>query len=186
MDMDPPMDNLTMVPFLHFTGGDYLLFEAWKPTSARAIAGACIGLVCFAIFERWISATRGVLDNYWRRKGLALASRSIGRSSASSPSPSNEILEKSLYPKPDNPEGAEQLVAPLTDRQATSIRTIPPFILAHDLLRGLMHGFQALLTYSLMLAVMTFNAAYIISIIIGLGIGEAVFGRMGNSRTVGH
>jgi len=186
MDMGSSMNNQTMAPFLHFTGGDYLLFEAWKPTSAGAIAGACLGLACLAIFERWISATRGVLNNYWRRKGLALAS--FARAGESSTSPSNEISEKSLYLKPGSPEGAEQLVAPLTNRQATSapIRTIPPFILAHDVPRGVMHGCQALLTYALMLAIMTFNAAYVISIIIGLGIGEAVCGRMGNGKSVGH
>ncbi|KAF8078386.1 Ctr copper transporter [Lyophyllum atratum] len=169
-----------MVPFLHFTGGDYLLFKAWKPTSAGAIAGACIGLVCLAIFERLISATRGILDNYWRRKGLALASRFVGPSGKAS-SPANEISEKSLYLKSENPESSD-----LRQATASPIRTIPPFILAHDFPRGLMHGLQALLTYALMLAVMTFNAAYIISIILGLGIGEAIFGRMGNGRSVGH
>ncbi|GLB36371.1 putative GPI anchored protein [Lyophyllum shimeji] len=160
-----------MVPFLHFTGGDYLLFEAWKPTSGGAIAGACIGLVCLAIFERWIAAIRGILDNYWRRKGLALASRAADLSGVSSPSPSNEISEeKALYLKPGSPDGAEQLAVPRAVRPTTSapIRTIPPFILMHDLPRGFLHGFQALLSYALMLAVMTFNAAYVISIIIGL------------------
>ena len=61
-------------------------------------------------------------------------------------------------------------------------RTIPPFILAHDLPRGLIHAGQALLTYVLMLSVMTFNAAFLIAIVAGLGVGEMVFGRMGNGR----
>lgn len=33
-------------------------------------------------------------------------------------------------------------------------RTIPPFIPAHDIPRGALYAFQALLTYALMLAVM--------------------------------
>lgn len=62
------MEDVAMVPFLHFNGGDYLLFKAWKPTSPGAIAGACIGLLILALFERWVSATRSVLDDYWRHK----------------------------------------------------------------------------------------------------------------------
>ena len=57
-----------MVPWLHFTGGDSLIFESWHPSSHGAIAGACIGLVLFAMFERWVNAMRGVLDVYWRKK----------------------------------------------------------------------------------------------------------------------
>ena len=79
-------------------------------------------------------------------------------------------------------------------------RTSPPFVASHDLPRGVMFAFQALLAYLLMLAVMcaplpsyltfshqltlilssrTFQAAYIISIIVGLGLGEVLFGRSG-------
>jgi len=57
-------------------------------------------------------------------------------------------------------------------------RTIPPFVLSHDAARGALYSLQALLSYALMLAVMTFQAAYIISIVIGLGLGEILFGRI--------
>jgi len=60
-------------------------------------------------------------------------------------------------------------------------RMIAPFIAAHDIPRGAIHALQALLGYTLMLAVMTFQAAYLISIIIGLGLGEVLFGRMGST-----
>lgn len=33
-------------------------------------------------------------------------------------------------------------------------RTIPPFVLSHDVVRGALHSLQALLSYALMLAVM--------------------------------
>lgn len=57
-----------MVPWLHFTSGDHLFFKSWHPESAGAIAGACIGLVLLALFERWLSATRSVLEAHWRRR----------------------------------------------------------------------------------------------------------------------
>ena len=79
-------------------------------------------------------------------------------------------------------------------------RITPPFIWTHDLARGAFFAFQALLAYLLMLAVMwvgsplapstlsdsrgphrTFQAAYIITIILGLGIGEVLFGRFGSA-----
>jgi copper transporter 1 len=78
-----------------------------------------------------------------------------------------------------------------------------PFILAQDIPRGAIHAMQALIGYALMLAVMcvppfyglekvllklgcsvsyrTYQAAYIIPIILGLGLGEVMFGRMGSA-----
>jgi copper transporter 1 len=57
-----------MVPWLHFSGGDNLLFQSWHPTSKGAIAGASIGLLFLALFERWLAAMRVVLEARWRRK----------------------------------------------------------------------------------------------------------------------
>ncbi|KAJ7199385.1 CTR copper uptake transporter [Mycena pura] len=53
----------------------------------------------------------------------------------------------------------------------------PPFVLAHDAMRGAMHALQALLGFTFMLAVMTFQGAYIITLVGGLGVGEMLFGR---------
>ena len=95
--------------------------------------------------------------------------------------------------------------AALSSRASRSPRVIPPFIPSHDFTRGILFAFQALLQYLLMLAVMwvifrfkmilritsracadnlhrTFQAAYFISIVGGLGIGEMLFGRMGSAH----
>ncbi|KAJ7112860.1 Ctr copper transporter family-domain-containing protein [Mycena crocata] len=53
----------------------------------------------------------------------------------------------------------------------------PPFILAHDFPRGVLYALQALLGFVLMLAVMTFQVAYIIAVVAGFGVGEMLFGR---------
>lgn len=60
--------DIMMVPYLHFTGGDFLFFKSWSPSSHGAIAGACIGLVALAILERWIHGVRGVFEDVWRRR----------------------------------------------------------------------------------------------------------------------
>ena len=48
----------------------------------------------------------------------------------------------------------EVQVPSVASSQAQSIRTIPPFIAAHDLPRGAIHALQALIGYALMLSVM--------------------------------
>ncbi|KAG5650442.1 hypothetical protein H0H81_012266 [Sphagnurus paluster] len=140
------MGDMSMVPFFHWAGGDYLLFQAWSPTSPGAIAGASLGLVCLALFDRWLAATRGALDNHWRQKGLAMASRPLNYSGKSSPSPTNETSDKSSL-NADSADDSNPL-APLTNRRGTVTltRTVPPFIWAHDLPRGLLHAGQSLLS----------------------------------------
>ncbi|KAI8995321.1 hypothetical protein BD414DRAFT_479205 [Trametes punicea] len=74
MDMSSSNSSMVMtmmVPWLHFTGGDNLLFETWRPSSKGAIVGACIGLVFFAILERWVDAMRGLAEKHWRDRHVA-------------------------------------------------------------------------------------------------------------------
>ncbi|KAL1667694.1 Ctr copper transporter family-domain-containing protein [Schizophyllum commune] len=156
MDME-----IQMLPYLHFQGGDFLLFKAWVPRSSGAIAGACIGLVVFAILERLVTAWRSRLEDSW-----AALTHHLLNHIASSSEISTDEDEKGKMPETTT-----------TTTPAPSPQLIPPFILSHDLSRGAMFALQALMSYVLMLAVMTFNAAYLISILAGLGIGEAIFGR---------
>lgn len=68
-----------MAPYLHFVTGDCLYFKTWQPTSAGAIAGACIGLILLALFDRWLAATRGILDVHWRQRFYNFVLASIGQ-----------------------------------------------------------------------------------------------------------
>jgi len=62
-----------------------------------------------------------------------------------------------------------------------------PFIFAHDATRGAMQALQSFLGFAFMLAVMTFQAGFIISIALGLGVGEMLFGRYASAAAaVGH
>ena len=58
----------TMKPYLHFTPGDILWFMGWVPQSTGAMVGACIGLFLFAILDRWIAATRSLMESHWRSR----------------------------------------------------------------------------------------------------------------------
>ena len=82
MEMDMGTDG-GMIPWLHFTPGDYLLFQAWRPTSVGATVGACIGLVLLAIFDRWVSAVRSVLERRWRHRYVLVFTGSFSQISQS-------------------------------------------------------------------------------------------------------
>ncbi|KAG1825602.1 Ctr copper transporter, partial [Suillus subaureus] len=139
-----------MTPWLHFSGGDYLIFKTWMPESKGAIAGACIALVAFCILERWIAALRRQMEIKW---GSGIIRMIDGIEEGCSSLPTTPVTV------PSRP------------------RLVPPFILMHDITRGIFQAVQSLFSYVLMLAVMTFNASYIISIILGLALGEVLFGR---------
>ncbi|THH27016.1 hypothetical protein EUX98_g7168 [Antrodiella citrinella] len=173
--------EVMMTPWLHFAGGDNLLFKTIHPSSGGAIAGACFVLVVISIFERWVSGMRGNLEGYWKRKTLAImANRSNNNST---PGPEAASLTKDDKNADDIVEvDANSLSSSRMGQDVvTRGKRLPPFIASHDFPRGVAFALQALLTYVLMLAVMTFQAAYFISIVVGLGIGEMLFGRMGRS-----
>ncbi|KXN84783.1 Protein P80, partial [Leucoagaricus sp. SymC.cos] len=155
-----------MTPFFHFIGGDYLLFKAWKPSSGGVIAGTCIGLLFFAIFERWANAISPVLEDHLRQRAL----RKMPTSSI--PGDMTTISRRTSSDTAETPPVAKKPNSRLPKR------SIPPFIPSVDIPRGICYAFQRLLGFALMLAVMTYHSGYIISIIVGLGLGEILFGRI--------
>jgi len=160
---------LTTTPYLHFAGGDYLYFKSWHPSSHGAIAGASIALVILALLERLLHATRGAMDARWRRSALAL--------NTTLPAGDRAFFWKKQEKRKESAE-VEVIGGTQVSRNAQRSRTLPPFVLSRDAARGALYSLQASLFYALMLAVMTFQAAYIISIIVGLGLGEVLFGRL--------
>jgi solute carrier family 31 (copper transporter), member 1 len=139
---------MTMVPYLHITGGDYLFFESWRPYSNGAIAGACIALVVLAIFERFVGGMRSRLEAYWSRK---FAPQSVLIIDCSN------FCSRALIIVRDGTMSDDGSLAKDSSDSEVHVklqRTSPPFILAHDLPRGIMHMFQVALSYALMLAVM--------------------------------
>ncbi|EJD04040.1 uncharacterized protein FOMMEDRAFT_167322 [Fomitiporia mediterranea MF3/22] len=162
MDMDMGSSSnstelmMTMTPYLHFTGGDFLFFKSITPSSNGAIAGAAIFLFFLAIFERVVVAMRAVMENRWKQRAKALVEHHV------------------LLTEKCHDAGLSQPSLP----SVTKKRVIPPFVLSQDVSRGAMHALQSFIHFAIMLAVMTFQAAYIIAIIIGLGVGEVLFGRL--------
>ncbi|KAJ3576050.1 hypothetical protein NP233_g685 [Leucocoprinus birnbaumii] len=161
MDMDMDMGMVLaegqMLPYLHFRGADVLWFQGWVPQSKGALAGTCIGIFLLAVLDRWLSAMRVVAELYWNKRAQIAFSDKLNAQRKGSPTPSLSGI--------------------------ISLRTIPPFIPSNDIARGLLQAAQSFLSFAFMLAAMTFNAGIIIAIVVGLGVGETLFGRYAASRS---
>ena len=186
-----------MTPFFHFVGGDYLLFQAWKPTSGGATAGACIGLFFFALFDRWVNAVSPVIQLHLRRRFFGSQSNSFLPCLRWGPA---ELCETCLF----NCQEALVLVGlvQMPQKNYHQPRNRTHFQNAHFLLSWPQLMFPGgfcmpsrdywdlasccllckVITCrsrrSLTLSFRTFNAGYIISILVGLGLGEILFGRI--------
>ncbi|KAI5123577.1 hypothetical protein M0805_003395 [Coniferiporia weirii] len=172
MDMDSTSDTSTMsmmmTPYLHFTGGDFLFFKRITPSSKGTLAGAAIFLFFLAMLERFIVARRALMDVRWKKRAKAI------------------VAAHSAALKANTQGGRSEKASEPFLAQATGARMVPPFIASHDIPRGVMHGLQSLVHFALMLAVMTFQAAYLITIVLGLGVGELVFGRLATAASAVH
>ncbi|KAJ7467696.1 Ctr copper transporter [Mycena latifolia] len=144
-----------MKAYLHFTPGDTLIFRGIAPASPGAIFGACLVFFLVSVLERWLrAAARGAEARFGQRTkhlvSYAVFDEAHARSAALS--------------------GKDSAPVPHTSTNR--------FVLSHELSRGVIAGLQSALHYLLMLVVMTFNAAFIISVILGVVVGETAFGRL--------
>ncbi|KAI6110729.1 CTR copper uptake transporter [Pisolithus croceorrhizus] len=149
MTMDGSVELATgqMLPYLHFTLGDTLWFLGWVPQSRGAMFGACIGLFLLALLERWLAVCKAIIEVHWNKSQMLA----------------------------DKQKDSVILKHNTADRIFR--RLAPPFVAAYDLPRGVAYAALALLNYLFMLTIMTFQLAFIFSLVVGLGVGEALFGR---------
>jgi copper transporter 1 len=158
MSMDGPMNLAAgnMISYFHFTPGDILWFYGWVPKSIGAMVGTCIGLTLLAVMERWLGALRAGMERFWMGRSMLSQANALNRLPT-------EKSDKSVT-KPD-------VLATIF------MRRVPPFVLSHDFMRGVLHAGQSAIGFALMLSVMTFQLSFLISVVVGLGIGETLFGR---------
>ncbi|KAF8553649.1 Ctr copper transporter [Imleria badia] len=148
--------STSMTPWLHFGNTDHLLFQTWQPSSHAAVGGACFGLFLFSIMERCLGAYRRTQESHWRTKAI--------------------LMSSGLHACDSKEEG------PKASRDGS--QRVAPFIPSHDIPRGVLQAIQSTFAYTLMLVVMSYNGAYILSVILGLGVGEVLFGRFGPRHDV--
>ncbi|KAJ7835562.1 Ctr copper transporter [Mycena olivaceomarginata] len=150
---------MTMKTYLHFTPGDTVLFTGIAPSSGGAIFGTCLVFFLISIADRYLRAVlRGI------ERSFVLRAERLTTAYHFTPGPGDPKLPPS--------EAASAAPASLVTHSRNR------FILSHELTRGVLAGLQTTIHYLLMLVVMTFNAAFIISVILGVVVGEIMFGRL--------
>jgi len=163
MSMDVPMDLAVgnMLPYIHFTRGDNVWFLGWVPSSVGSTVGTCIGVFLLSMLERWLAACLELAERHWDERASVLA---LGKSDSVSTLPS--------------PSASPPLP---TARQSKWLQ-LPPFVFEFDIMRGVLFSMHAFIKVFLMLAVMTFQLAFLVSIAVGSGVGEMLFGRFSLSH----
>ncbi|KAI5117820.1 hypothetical protein M0805_004950 [Coniferiporia weirii] len=176
MSMDGAMDLATgsMLTYLHFTPGDVLWFQGWVPASAGAMVGTCIGLFLLGVIDRWVAACRGLMEAHWGKQAHIILANKLN---AQRPPLDARVSSASATSSVAKADGAGAPVLNKETPETGFLRTSMPFVPAHDITRGIMHAGQSALEFAFMLAVMTFQIAFILSIVVGLGVGEMLFGR---------
>ncbi|KAF2196509.1 hypothetical protein GQ43DRAFT_459093 [Delitschia confertaspora ATCC 74209] len=161
-----------------FSGTTTPLYSAqWVPSTAGAYAGTCIFLIIFAMLFRGGFALKHYLEIRWlasarKRKYVVVADKTpISEQIKADADSTTGILTTN---------GVEESIRLIQ----APISHVQPWRFSVDFPRALLVMVLVGCAYLLMLAVMTFNVGYYISIVGGTFIGELIFGRY--SQAWGH
>ncbi|KAI7488465.1 hypothetical protein KC367_g8767 [Hortaea werneckii] len=172
-----------------------LFSHAWQPKTSGAYAGTCIFLIVLAIISRLMLAYRHFIEQKWRdqathRRYVFVAEQSAedkergGAQLSGGDSSSSSSLPASLRKAGESSQSEEAILT--TNGLEERVRVVkgagrclerPPWRFTTDLPRACIFTVQAGVGYLLMLAVMTFNVGYFLSVLAGLFVGELAVGR---------
>ncbi|KJZ68603.1 hypothetical protein HIM_12006 [Hirsutella minnesotensis 3608] len=151
-----------------------LYANSWTPHSPGAYAGTCIFLILLAIIARMLLAAKSVQEARWldrdanRRYVAANGKTELSQYISRDPDAKQMTLSEN---------GVEESVL-VVGRKGAVAR---PWRLSVDPLRALMDTILAGVGYLLMLAVMTMNVGYFLSVLAGVFLGSLAVGRYSTS-----
>ncbi|KAH7392566.1 Ctr copper transporter-like protein [Pyrenochaeta sp. MPI-SDFR-AT-0127] len=161
----------SMMQMAFFTATNTPLYsETWTPQNAGQYAGTCIFLIVLAITLRAIFTAKSFLEAkamasaLKRRYVVVAGQKTIADQGLNDGSSMTGILTTNGMQ-----EDVRVVSAPAKHTQ--------PWRFSVDLPRALLMTVAAAVGYLLMLAVMTYNVGYFLSVLAGAFIGELAFGR---------
>ncbi|KAK9474134.1 Ctr copper transporter family-domain-containing protein [Dipodascopsis tothii] len=165
MDMS---SSSSMSMLFHTSYTESLFASGWTPSTNGKYAGACIFLIVLAVVYRCVHVVKFRTEKYFvrcecRRGGHLAAARSSSDSESEKPVRSRHTGSGNCC------SSAKFSIFDLHDVRPWRLSVEVPLALLQVLLSGI--------GYLLMLAVMTFNVGYFLSVLGGLFLGELVLGR---------
>lgn len=158
----------------HTSTIDNLFSEAWTPKTIGQYAGACIFLIVLAIIYCALAAFKSIQDAKWhkdeRARGIVVAGtrrNSVRSSVVDEGKPAAAVGNIETVGSGNSGEGEEK------ENPWTA-----PWRLSIELPRAAISTVVSGVGYLLMLAVMTFNVGYFLSVLAGIFVGELAFGRL--------
>ncbi|KAF2848780.1 Ctr copper transporter-like protein [Plenodomus tracheiphilus IPT5] len=154
-----------------FTSTETPLYSlSWAPQNAGQYAGTCIFLIVLAIFLRAIYTAKTflemrALESALKRRYIVVAGeKSVAEQAMNDGSSTTGILTSN---------GVQEDVRIVS----APVKHIQPWRFGVDLPRSLLTAVAVAVGYLSMLAVMTFNVGYFLSVVAGSFVGELAFGR---------
>ncbi|KAI9752825.1 MAG: hypothetical protein M1815_000261 [Lichina confinis] len=148
-----------------------LYSESWTPRSTAGYAGTCIFLIALAVVFRGIMAFKHHMEHRWldqhlNRRYVVVAGRKNEKARTSEDGNAQTALLVSAT-------GVEEDVRVVRRH----VRGPFPWRLSIDVPRAALAVVMSGVGYLLMLAVMTFNVGYFLSVLAGVFVGELLVGR---------
>ncbi|KAI5846065.1 Ctr copper transporter family-domain-containing protein [Tricharina praecox] len=155
---DSMSDSMSMTMSMTFiTSTTTPLFStSWTPRTLGQYVGACIFLIVLAFVFRFVLAWKAVLEHRWARR---------------------EVDRKPVVVLGDGDAGGSEDELPKEAGEGEGGWAGRPWRFGTELPRAAMAVLSTGLGYLLMLAVMTMNVGYFMSVLAGVFVGELAWGR---------